>query len=150
MKKLEVRRLYLAEHFTAGQLFKDGVPAGYTLEDRVRAPGEKIPGETAIPNGVYRIEWRLSSHFGKLMPFLTHVPNFLGVTLHAGNTPAASRGCILIGDEVDFVRGLIPPEHSRPAFDRLYASLRRTSATIEVYVTEDKVISDLRSKRVEH
>jgi len=51
-----------------------------------------------IPTGTYRIVFRQSPKFGRLMPYVEDVPNFTGIMIHPGNTARDTRGCILVGD----------------------------------------------------
>ena len=92
---------------TLGMLFIDGHFACYTLEDVVRE--EKIPGETCIPAGVYRISLkkeggenhRYSQKFPMIhrgMLQLNDVSNFKDIQIHVGNTKKAKDACILLGD----------------------------------------------------
>lgn len=96
--KLEAVRYFYNEHETVGELSVDGAFFCYTLEDRVRPPGEKVYGETAIPEGTYEI---LMAPFrgdkNKIYPHLQNVQQFSGVCLHGGNTASDTIGCILIG-----------------------------------------------------
>lgn len=72
----------------------------YILEDRVRPTGEKVFGETAIPEGRYRIRIEMSPHFKRLMPYLQDVPNFTGVMIHPGRkyaTALDTLGCLITG-----------------------------------------------------
>ena len=82
---------------TLGELLLDGVHEAWTVEDEVR--DVKIPGETAIPAGKYRVVLTMSKRFGKVLPELLNVPNYEGVRIHSGNTAADTHGCILIGEE---------------------------------------------------
>lgn len=147
--KIEVRRLYLRDTWTIGEVFVDGAHECFSLEDRANYPGEdKVPGETAIPCGTFRIEWRASPHFGKSMPYLTHVPNFYGVMIHPGNTPKDTRGCLLVGKYADLSAGRVL--ESKLAFESLCAKMKKSTGVVEVIVTEDKAIDDTRAKRVIH
>ena len=56
--KLLLERRFKGEAYTVGTLYVNGERFCDTLEDRVRdlAGGEvKVPGETAIPEGVYKV-----------------------------------------------------------------------------------------------
>jgi hypothetical protein len=84
-----------------------GLRASMPLE-RIKAV--KVPGETAIPTGEYRIRMDVKSPKfsaaryggqydfceGKL-PRLVDVPGYEGVLIHAGNNASHTDGCILVG-----------------------------------------------------
>lgn len=55
--KLTLRRTYKAPDYTIGHLYIDGRYFCDTLEDTVRdlTLEKKIPGQTAIPEGTYRV-----------------------------------------------------------------------------------------------
>lgn len=93
---LNIDRKYPKAGYTIGKLFIDGYAFSDTLEDTVRA-GDKIPGQTAIPAGTYRLILSESKRFGRILPEILGVPGFTGVRIHAGNTAADSSGCVLIG-----------------------------------------------------
>lgn len=69
----------------------------YTCEDAERQT--KVPGQTAIPRGRYRVERTYSNRFQHETLQLLDVPNFEGIRIHAGNTAADTEGCILPGFE---------------------------------------------------
>ncbi len=78
----------------------------FTMEDQPNEP--KIPGETRIPAGRYRIGCReeggMHSRYSKKFPWhtgmlwLRDVPGFTFVYIHYGNYHDDTDGCILVGD----------------------------------------------------
>lgn len=100
--KFEVIRYEYLPDRTLGQLEIDGKFFCYTLEDKVRPPNEKVYGETAIPEGDYKVT--IAPFRGdktKMYPYLHDVPMFTGVCIHGGNKPEDSLGCILVGFQKD-------------------------------------------------
>ena len=119
--KITVIRDQLTSDATLGQLLIDGVFECYTLEDYVRQEdAPKVFGKTAIPYGEYDVVITHSPHFGRDLPLLCAVPNFEGVRIHPGNTPADTEGCLLVGVE----RGDDSVYRSRAAFDALFPKIR--------------------------
>jgi hypothetical protein len=123
--KLIVNRAGTHGDATLGDLSIDGQPFCHTLEDLVReVPGQpveawKVPGETAIPRGTYKVVIDYSPRFGRNMPHVLDVPGFEGVRIHTGNTPADTEGCILVG----YIEAGGTIERSRDAFTELFARL---------------------------
>ena len=118
--KLVCRRVEYHDKYTVSRLYVDNVYECFVLEDTVRAPGVKIPGETAIPAGTYKVIIDHSEHFNRSLPHILDVPNFEGVRIHSGNTDADTEGCLLVGNTwsgIDFIGG------SRDAFDHLFPKL---------------------------
>lgn len=107
---------------TLGQLWVDGAFECWSLEDQVRHAA-KVPGETAIPAGRYRVRMTWSKRFGCMMPLVEGVPGFEGIRIHPGNTAADTEGCILVGDRV-VDAGRIA--ESRVAYERLVAGIEMT------------------------
>ena len=95
--RIKVQRFFFGDKYTIGRLYIDEVYQCDTLEDPVR-DGPKIPGETAIPAGRYRVSLGFSPHFKRYLPLLHDVPGFTGILIHAGNTPKDTRGCIIPGE----------------------------------------------------
>ena len=125
------------KHSTVGDLYVNGVWELVTLEDQVRPLGEKVRGETAIPEGTYDLLLTYSPRFKRDLPLLIHVPGFDGIRIHPGNTVEDTEGCILVGENVTFAAGVPFLTHSRAAFDRLYAKLfeaHRKQEHIEIEV----------------
>ncbi len=85
---------------TFGKLYVNNAYQCETLEDtdrRLEDGGKKIPGETAIPRGEYKVVIDWSNRFKREMMHVLDVPGFDGVRLHAGNTNAETHGCPLLG-----------------------------------------------------
>jgi len=98
--ELKVSRKEFTEKSTIGEVYQDGNFLCYVLEDvdrKLEAGGVKIPKETAIPRGRYRVVFDLSTRFARPTPRLDNVPHFDGVRIHTGNTAANTEGCLLLG-----------------------------------------------------
>lgn len=120
--KLHVKRVAYTKKSTRGVLEVDGKFECYTLEDVVR--DKKIPGETAIPAGTYKVIINLSNRFKRPLPLLLEVPGFEGVRIHPGNTDKDTEGCLLVGQTYaqDFVG------NSRAAFNALFAKMQKAES----------------------
>lgn len=138
--ELLVKRKYLKNEYTIGQLWIDGKYFCDTCEDKVRDynkdgdlldKGEtKVYGKTAIPYGRYQVAMNvISPKFSRKsfymevcqgrLPRLLNVPHFEGILIHVGNTAEDSSGCILVGE--NRIKGGIL--NSRETFKKLYAEL---------------------------
>ncbi len=98
--KITLNRFIRGPEATIGSLSVDGTWLCWTLEDQVR-DGEKVFGQTAIPDGTYHVIVNLSPRLKKRMPRLLNVPGFDGILIHKGNDAGDTSGCILIGAKVD-------------------------------------------------
>lgn len=113
---------------TLGVLFVNGTFESFVLEDEIREV--KIPGETAIPAGRYRVRVTPSPRFGRRLPELLDVPGFTGIRIHAGNTKADTEGCLLPGR----TRGPATVGESKMAFEHLYQLIRQAELSEDVWV----------------
>ncbi|OXE34915.1 MAG: hypothetical protein CGW95_17050 [Phenylobacterium zucineum] len=118
--KMEVNRFMCGAVCTIGELLVDGEHECWTLEDVMRPGGEKVPGETAIPDGTYKVIVNHSNRFGCDMPLLLEVPGFTGIRIHSGNLATQTEGCLLVGTghTADSVT------NSRLAFNTLFPKIR--------------------------
>jgi hypothetical protein len=116
---------------TIGKLYVDGKFECFTLEDPVQT-GPKIPGNTCIPYGKFRVILTVSPRFKRVMPRLVDVPEFDGVLIHYGNTASDTAGCILVGtlEEKDLIL------RSRIAFSALFDKLEASKEPISIEITK--------------
>jgi hypothetical protein len=108
LMRLTLKRRFRGEDYTIGSLYLNGEYFCDTLEDTDRglsqsmSPDEikriKIPHETAIPTGEYKVIANLSPAKKRMLPRLLDVPGFSGILIHRGNTKHDSSGCILVGE----------------------------------------------------
>lgn len=124
--KLELRRRWLSDESTVGELYADGERLCFVLEDRYRgdALSDKVPGKSAIPCGVYEIIITHSPRFGVDMPLLLNVPGFKGVRIHWGNDPEDTDGCLITGTEREPNKVL----HSRVAYGVVFQAIQAARA----------------------
>ena len=98
MKRLMLIRDQFSEKSSMGTLSLNGGSVCDTLEDKTRPLGVKVPGETCIPEGVYKVSLVMSPKRGYVVPLLQNVPMFTAIEMHIGNTPEDTEGCILLGN----------------------------------------------------
>ena len=147
--ELRLKRIAKRPTYTIGRLYIDGVRFCDTIEDRDRGLRQdmaratikrvKVPGETAIPTGRYRLTLGVKSprmsqrpayqFCDGYVPRLVNVPGFDGILIHIGNTAKDSEGCILVGENREVGKVL----NSTATFRKLYARLKE--ATGNIYIT---------------
>lgn len=101
--ELLLKRIAKQKDYTIGRLSIDGIFFCNTLEPKWcdYQNGEcKVEGHSAIPEGRYPVLISYSPQFGMWLPILLWVPMFKGIRIHAGNTVEDTRGCILVGDNL--------------------------------------------------
>ena len=138
--EITLHRKYKLKDYTIGKLYVDGAYVCDTLEDTDRGlyqgMGEtwlrekKVPGQTAIPFGRYRVTLKVQSPkyskrkaYEKIdgyLPRLLEVPGYQGVLIHIGNYPKDTEGCILVGYNTK--KGAVM--NSTQAFWKLYDLLK--------------------------
>lgn len=142
--KITVLRYNSDSDHTNSVMLIDGKFECYGLEDEFR--NIKVWGETRIPNGIYKIEFRkvggfhnrYSKRYGnswhKGMLEIKDVPNFTYVLIHKGNDDDDTAACYLVGDSN--ARGNNWIGDSASAYERMYPKIRNAlmkgeEATIE-------------------
>lgn len=95
--KLKIKRHWYTNKSSIGNFFINETMHCFSLEDVARAPGVKIPKETAIPAGEYEVIIDFSQRFQKRMSHILDVPGFDGVRFHGGNRPEDTEGCPILG-----------------------------------------------------
>lgn len=136
--ELKIDRIFRTNTCTIGELYVDGKHITDTLEDPVRplpkkcdnTPTgktcnckEKLYGNTAVPDGTYKVKLSYSNRFKRVMPEICDVPHFLGVRIHTGNSSADSEGCILVGTWDGVKENWI--SNSRTAYNKLLTLLQK-------------------------
>jgi hypothetical protein len=110
--RLILHRRFLGKEYTIGSLYiateSENEYFCDTLEDVDRGLSQstsleeikriKIPHETAIPTGEYKVIVTLSPAKKRMLPRLLDVPGFSGILIHRANTKHDSSGCILVGE----------------------------------------------------
>ena len=133
------RRYKFGKDFTLSKLFVDNLhymACPYILEDVVREMPDKpvsewkVPAETAIPIGRYKVVIDMSHRFKKRMIHLLNVPGFDGIRVHSGNTSHDTEGCLITGKERDEKNGEVSGSRValEPLFARIDAALNKGEA----------------------
>ena len=150
--KLTIKRTITRNSYTLGKLYIDGVYFCDTLEDKDRGLTQnmsveqiksiKVPGETAIPKGTYRVTLDVvSPKFSKYpfymqtcegkLPRLIDVKGYEGVLIHVADGPKRDsllQGCIGIGNlssEEYLING-------KKVFVELYNKLKGNNIELEI------------------
>ena len=127
--KIKVDRIYKGESYTIGKMYLNGEYFCDTLEDAIRPV--KIPNETAIPAGIYKVEVTYSPRFKRNLPLLVDVPNYTGIRIHNGSNKDHTSGCILVGFNTS--KGIL--SDSRKISDKLTNLLESLSESIEIEIS---------------
>ena len=121
----------------------DGKYICFGLEDEPRA--FKIPKETRIPSGRYKIAVRnfggFNQRYSKKFPELHQgmleimdVPNFTDILIHIGNTDEHTAGCLLVGSYPVTV-GEFKIAHSELAYKHFYSKVIDAAVAGTLFIT---------------
>ena len=135
-----LERAYKKEKYTIGNVYIDGEFFCNSMEDRDRglhqymSVGEidqlKVYGETAIPDGDYKVTITYSPKYKRDMPQVMNVKGFQGIRIHSGNTAEDSLGCILLGENK--AKGKVL--NSKATCKRFEELLRKAGGTCDLHI----------------
>lgn len=151
--KLTLKRIAKRDTYTIGNLYIDGKFFCNTIEDKDRGLDQsmtdeeilkiKVPNETAIPTGTYKITlnvvspkyskrsfYQKNTNKGRV-PRLLDVKGFAGVLIHCGNLASDSSGCILVG--LNTKVGMVTD--SKNTFIKLYKELLKDKNNITLTIS---------------
>lgn len=151
--KLTLKRIAKRDTYTIGNLYIDGKFFCNTIEDKDRGLDQsmtdeeilkiKVPNETAIPTGTYKITlnvvspkysqrsfYQKNANRGRV-PRLLDVKGFAGVLIHCGNLPTQTQGCILVG--LNTKVGMVTD--SKNTFIKLYKELLKDRNNITLTIS---------------
>lgn len=151
--KLTLKRIAKRDTYTIGNLYIDGKFFCNTIEDKDRGLDQsmtdeeilkiKVPNETAIPTGTYKITlnvvspkysqrsfYQKNANKGRV-PRLLDVKGFAGVLIHCGNLASDSSGCILVG--LNTKVGMVTD--SKNTFIKLYKELLKDKNNITLTIS---------------
>lgn len=130
---LSTVRYASTDRVTIGSLFVDGIMQCYSLEDAYHE--RKVPGQTRIPAGSYRVGLRYSPKFtpryGHDMLWVQGVPGFEWILIHRGNSAKDTEGCLLVGSQVDGET----LKQSTFAYNQLYRKVVENAKNGELWLT---------------
>lgn len=124
---IRVDRYLSTNDATLSRIYIDGVTECFGLEDEHRVP--KVPGETRIPAGSYKVTLRTEGGFHdrykakfpdmhKGMLWVREVPGFEYILIHIGNTDEDTAGCLLVGQGRDELHMTV--SNSKAAYEKFY------------------------------
>ncbi len=140
--QLTVSRYKSDEHTTLGKLFINDKFECYTLEDAYHPI--KIYAKTRIPAGTYEVklhnEGTMTQKYAEKFPDmhkgmleLQDVPNYSTIYIHIGNKDEDTKGCLLIGKQVDEKNMLI--SQSTLAYYVFYPKITEALKNEQVFIT---------------
>lgn len=120
MLKLKLKRIANTNDGTFGVLLDKGVPFCLTLE---RPWLDNRVGESCIPGGTYICKRINSPKFGITFE-VTNVPGRSHILFHKGNIMDDSHGCIIVGEQFEYINGRNGVLASGKAFNELMSRLK--------------------------
>jgi hypothetical protein len=136
---------FISDHdSTISRVSINGKYECFGLEDEFRA--DKVPGETRIPAGTYKIKLRTeggfhnryADHYKKAHKGMLHiedVPNFTHILIHCGNTDEDTAGCLLLGSSANTAVGDMSISSSRLAYQTFYPKVCDAAQNDDLTIT---------------
>lgn len=127
------------EYYTTGRIFVNGLYYCKSLEDQLRPYGEKVMGQTCIPEVVCKVSISRSTRFRKNMMLLSNRDDysvegngirFTGIRPHSGRNIGHTGGCPLLGFESKGDQ--LFNAASKPLFEMVKAAILRSEEVIWV------------------
>lgn len=97
MNIIEIKRFYYYADRTLGVIFVNGASAGFSLELPNRDNKKNI---SYIPMGVYNFRVYYSKKYKTDCLAVYNVPDRDYISVHYGNYPKDTKGCILVGSNI--------------------------------------------------
>ena len=91
---IDIYRIALRSDYTIGRRYINGIYLCDTLE---LPENNNALGKPCIPRGIYAVHLTMSPRFHRVLPLLLNVPGYEGIRIHPGNTVKDTKGCILVG-----------------------------------------------------
>ena len=137
MSLIKVERFIHKPDWTISRVYLEDKLFCFAIEDEYRTI--KVKGETAIPDGVYKLGTRFSPKFSPEynheMIWVKDVPNFEFILIHWGNTDDDTDGCLIVGSKIGIIKGQDAVLSSRDTYLKLYTKvidrIRKGNETIE-------------------
>lgn len=140
--RITVDRFISDDDTTISHVLVDGEFVCFGLEDEYRP--HKVPKETRIPAGTYRVDLRtvggFHGRYKKRYPFhrgmlhVRNVPGFEYILIHTGNTDQHTDGCLLVGESATTTPGDMRVNQSRAAYARFYEMVVDAAARGELTI----------------
>jgi len=127
--KFEIKRTHTGKDGTTGVFaFKGCFPFALTLE---RQWLDNKAGVSCIPEGTYTCKRVESPHFGNTFE-VTDVQGRTHILFHKGNIDDDSHGCILVGEQFEFLGGSPSVNSSKHGYNEFMA----LTASVDTFTLE--------------
>lgn len=114
---------------TIGELFIDGEFFCYTLE---RDWVDNKPSVSAVPLGVYRVDFTMSPRFKRKLYLLDAVPGRSGIRIHPANQQKELEGCIALGKKISIVGGEVFLQTSAVTVNEFHVRMKEKSFNLNI------------------